>query len=220
MTHTAPSHHRGSTSHSAGGHMEHPRIYDLLGHAFFAGTRPRVFRTLASASGTRPGDRVLDVGCGTGHLTRAGAKAAGPHGSAVGIDPAPDAIARARRATRSRNCQFAEGRAEALDFPDGSFDVVVTSLMLHHLPEDSRPQAIAEMRRVLRPEGRLLVADFRPPTNPLLRRVVHPVVSAAMEHNPVDLIESMMRTAGFENVAVGAVRPWIHYVTGKKSAAR
>ncbi|MGI9034303.1 MAG: class I SAM-dependent methyltransferase [Acidimicrobiales bacterium] len=61
-------------------------------------------------------------------------------------------------------------RLAALDAPDGSYDVVVTSLMIHHLPEALRPQAMREMFRVLRPGGRVLVADFRPPAGRLGRR--------------------------------------------------
>lgn len=198
--------------------MEHPRLYDLLGHVFFAGRRRRVFRQLVALSGVRPGDRVVDVGCGTGYFTRMMAKEVGPDGSAVGVDPSRDALTRARHSNRLDNCSFTEGQAEALDLPDGSFDVVVTSLMVHHLPEEARPRAIGEMFRVLRPGGRVLVADFRPPVNPWLRRVIHPVVSPAMAANPVQLLESMVGEAGFEKVGAGDVRPWIRYVTGAKPA--
>ena len=64
----------------------------------------------------------------------------------------------------------------------------------------------------------MLVADFRPPNNRLARRLIHPVTSPAMEHNPVHLLEPMVREAGFEAVASGHVQPWIHYVTGTKPA--
>lgn len=202
--------------HAHGGHMEEPRLYDLLGHVFFAGRRRRVLRQVAALSGAGPGDRVLDVGCGTGHLTRIMARAVGPGGSALGVDPSWEALARARRVTRARNCSFAEGRAESLDALDGSFDVVVSSLMVHHLPGQARAQAIGEMFRVLRPGGRVVVADFRPPANRLLRRLVRPVVSDAMEHNPVHLIESMVSDAGFEKVGTGEALPWIHCVRGAR----
>ena len=196
--------------------MGNPGLYDLLGHVFFAGRRHKVFRQLTTLSGARPGDRVLDVGCGTGYFTRILAQAVAAGGSAMGVDPSTESLVRARRVTRLANCTFSQGVAEGLDAPDASFDVVVTSLMVHHLPEELRSRAMSEMFRVLRPGGRVLVADFRPPTNPLARRLIHRVTSPAMEHNPVHLLEPMAQHAGFVNLATGDVEPWIHYVTGTK----
>jgi ubiquinone/menaquinone biosynthesis C-methylase UbiE len=196
--------------------MGHPRLYDLLGHFFWTGRKRRVYRQLAAKSGVRAGDRVLDVGCGTGYFTRIMAQAVGPDGRAQGVDPSQDALARSRQLTRSTNCTFAQGQAENLDIPTGSIDVVVTTMMIHHLPEQTRPQAITEMLRVLRPGGQVLLADFRPPTNPLLRRLIHPLVSPAMQHNPVNRLESILRDAGFKPVTTGDIQPWIHYATATK----
>lgn len=189
--------------------------YDAFAAVFFGGRRRVVYRRLAILSGVRPGDRVLDVGCGAGYFTRIMAAAAAP-GSAVGLDASDSGIARARRVTPQPNCTFVGGIAEAVDAADGSYDVVVTSLMLHHLPEDVRPRAIAEMYRVLRPGGRLLLADFRPPSSRLGRRLVGAVTGPGMQHNAVDLLEPMAREVGFDEIAVGDVRPWMHYVRGRK----
>jgi ubiquinone/menaquinone biosynthesis C-methylase UbiE len=209
--------HHGARLHRHGdGHMASPRLYDLLGHLFFAGRRPSVFRRLAELSGARAGDRVLDVGCGTGYFTRILVRAVGSEGAALGIDPSAQSLTRARRLNRLPNCSFSDGVAESLVLADGSYDVVVTSLMIHHLPEEHRMRAVEEMFRVLRPGGRVLVADFRPPASALARRLIHGVTSPAMEHNPVRLLEAMLRDAGFEQVEVGDVRPWIHYAVGVK----
>jgi ubiquinone/menaquinone biosynthesis C-methylase UbiE len=195
------------------------RSYDLLVTLFFLGRRRRVFSRLAALSGARPGDGVLDVGCGTGYFTRMLAEAVAPGGTALGIDPSPEVIARARRSTRQPSCTFAEGIAEALDTEDESYDVVVSSLVLHHLPETLRPRAIGEMYRVLRPGGRLLVADIRPPTTRTGRLMLKGhVISPAMRSNPVHLLEPLVRAAGFQQVRAGDVQPWLRYVHAVKQA--
>lgn len=194
------------------------RHYEAFTGIFFLGRRRHVYTRLASLSGARTGDRVLDVGCGTGYFTRAMADVVGCDGTAVGIDASADMLEHARQITRVDNCTFSEGLAESLEAADGSYDVVVTSLMIHHLPEDLRGRAIAEMFRVLRPGGRILVADFRPPTNPIASHVIGAVTGHVMQHNPVHLLEPMVREAGFVDVETGDVRPWMHYVRGVKPA--
>jgi len=169
-----------------------------------------------STGSSGPGDRVLDVGCGTGYFTRMMAEAVTFAGPAMGVDPSREAIARARRLTRVANCAFSEGIAQALDAPDGSFDVVVSSLVVHHLPDTLRPPALREMVHLLPPGGRVLIADSRPPTSRIGRHLIGPFTSPAMQNNPVHLLDRMVREAGFEQVRNGDVQPWIRYVQGMK----
>jgi ubiquinone/menaquinone biosynthesis C-methylase UbiE len=110
----------------------------------------------------QPGDAVLDVGCGTGTLALEVARRVGRAGRVAGIDPSPQQIAcaRAKAARRNAPIEFQIGVIEQLAFPDRTFDVVFSTLMMHHLPAPLKRQGLAEIARVLKPGGRLVIADF------------------------------------------------------------
>ncbi len=118
-------------------------------------------RTLALAQ-VQAGERALDVGCGTGTLALEVARRVGRTGHVAGVDPGAGQIARARAKAVRRHLpiEFQIGVIEQLPFPDQSFDVVFSTLMMHHLPAPLKRQGLAEIARVLKPEGRLIIADF------------------------------------------------------------
>lgn len=109
---------------------------------------------VVGAAGVKAGDRVLDVACGTGAATLAAAERAGPSGHVVGLDANPEMLAVARR--KPTRIEWVEGVAEALPMPDDSFDAVVSQFGFMFF--ENRPQALREMRRVLRPGGSMAVA--------------------------------------------------------------
>lgn len=118
-------------------------------------------KTLALAQ-LQPGEQVLDVGCGTGQLLLDVARLVGRRGLVAGVDPGTAQIARARAkaARRGLPIKFQIGVIEQLPFPDQTFDVVFSTLMMHHLPAPLKRQGLAEIARVIKPGGRLVVADF------------------------------------------------------------
>jgi len=113
----------------------------------------------------QPGESVLDVGCGTGTLAIEVQPRVGATGRVFGIDPGTQQIARARSKSARRNLpiDFRIGLIEQLEFPDQTFDVALNTLMMHHLPDDLKRQGLSEIARVLKPGGRLVIADFKPP---------------------------------------------------------
>jgi ubiquinone/menaquinone biosynthesis C-methylase UbiE len=210
--------HGSSHPAAARGHvLGSPHLYDLMAEFFFFGRRRATYQALIAAVGIQPGQRVLDVGCGTGYFVRLIAEAVGPNGLAVGIEPSTSMINYAiRKAVPSTNSEFHVGTAASLELQDNSFDVVVSSLVMHHLPQDLRTVALQEMRRVLRPGGRVLVAEARSPSPGsgwhLLARL-HGYDRMARE---VPDLESIAARSGFRDIRYGEVPPWLRYVAARK----
>lgn len=136
--------------------------YDLLAWLLTYGRERQLRERFIDLAGLAPGEAVLDVGCGTGTLAIAASRRVGPSGTVCGIDASPPMIARARhKATKAGvDVDFRVAVAESLPFPDGRFDVVLSTLMLHHLPRKTRQQCAGEIKRVLRSGGRVLAVDF------------------------------------------------------------
>ncbi|MGA7870668.1 MAG: methyltransferase domain-containing protein [Candidatus Binatus sp.] len=136
--------------------------YDLLLWVISLG-RERAFRQKQiDLADIKSGESVLDVGCGTGTLAIAAKQHVGQSGKVYGIDASPEMIARARKKASKTGLElvFDTAEVEALPFPDATFDVVLSSAMLHHLPDEARHQGIREIRRILKPGGRLFAVDF------------------------------------------------------------
>jgi ubiquinone/menaquinone biosynthesis C-methylase UbiE len=134
-------------------------VHDTL--SFRGGLRELQQKTVALAQ-VYPGEAVLDVGCGTGTLLLEVARQVGTTGRVAGVDPSSEQIARARAkaARRGLSIEFQIGVIEQLPFPEQTFDVVFSTLMLHHLPASLKRQGLAEIARVLKLGGRLMIADF------------------------------------------------------------
>ncbi len=189
-------------------HVENARWYEISSAIGFAGQRRRVYDGLVRRSGVRPGDRVLDIGSGTGYLSGRAARAVGPEGSVEGIDPSPPVVAYANEHAPP-NATFQAAGAQRLPYDDAAFDAVLSCLAVHHIPTADRGPAFAEMYRVLKPGGRLLVADFRPPTGRLSRIAIGAFSGHAAEHVP---LLDLALDAGFHVVETGRRRPVLAFV--------
>jgi arsenite methyltransferase len=107
-----------------------------------------------------PGEVVLDVGSGAGTDSLIAAQMVGPEGRVTGIDMTPEMLAKARAAATemgATNVQFVEGEVETLPFEDASFDVVISNGVIDLVPD--KDAVFSEIHRVLRPGGRIQVAD-------------------------------------------------------------
>jgi ubiquinone/menaquinone biosynthesis C-methylase UbiE len=178
--------------------------YDLLTRLFGFN---RVHETLIAQAELADGHRVLEIGCGTGNLAIR-AKKTHPAVSVVGSDPDPLALSRAqRKAAQLNGIRFERGYAQWLPYADGEFDRVLSSMMLHHLDDDAKSAAAAEVFRVLRPGGRLHLVDMGGDMTARdglsARLVMHSRHAAG---NLGDAIPRLLRAAGFDCAEVATQR--------------
>ena len=212
-------HGRGSSRgpRTAGHVIDWPRRYDLLNAVFFLGKERRFRQEVLDLARLTPGERVLDVGCGTGTLAIAARERLGPDGEVHGVDPSPEMIEHAREKARRAGLtvDFQVGVIEELPFEKGSFDAVTSTLMFHHLDQDLRLRGLAEVRRVLRPGGRLLVVDMQPGTGLFGRLRDHLAHGERIMLTPTE-VAAMMEEAGLEARAGETERRLIGYALGTR----
>ena len=191
-------HHRepgeASASRTRGFVWNWARHYDLLVWLVTLGREQAFRQRIADLARLQPGETVLDVGCGTGTLAIVARQRVGETGRVSGIDPSPQMIARASRKAvlRGLAIDFQVGVIEQLSFPDQSFDVVLSTFMMHHLPDDLKRRGLREIARVLKPGGHLLVLDMKGPVGPW---------KSSIQDQP-----ALMQEAGFSQVELGETK--------------
>ena len=218
------SHTHESPARTEGRLVRWASYYDGLVNLVTLGQIRRLRTMTVNQALLKPGERVLDVGCGTGGVTLPAKVRVGKNGTAVGIDPDPEMIAVARRKAQRENLEidFRVGVIESLPFPNESFDVVTSSLMMHHLTDQLRVNGLAEILRVLQPGGQILIADMMRPSGSSFRKFI---TSHLLHHGHVvqfglQDLPSLLKEVGFESVELLEPRfLTIGFVRAKKPVA-
>lgn len=204
----------GATLHKASQYDIHTSLMGL-------GVNRSNSRMIIEMAKIKPGDKVLDVGCGSGNLTLTAQEYAGASGSVYGIDGAPEMIEVARQKAKRSGSEavFEVGLIEKIPYPEATFDVVISRLVIHHLPDDLKRRGFTEILRVLKPGGWIFLADFNPPTNPILAHIASALVGhQMMMQSNISSIPPLLKEAGFVDVAFGPTRSsLLAFVSGKKS---
>jgi ubiquinone/menaquinone biosynthesis C-methylase UbiE len=170
--------------------------------------RERALREMTvNLAQVKAGDCVLEVGCGTGTLTLAAKRRAGPSGKVFGIDVIPGMIELSQRkaAQAKEDITFRSGSIDDIPFPANQFDVVMCSFMIFHMSEEVRRKGITEIYRVLKPQGRLLVLDLALPTQPLPRAIAQKLFGGMLQHDLRELLP-LMDATGFSDVEIAPVK--------------
>jgi ubiquinone/menaquinone biosynthesis C-methylase UbiE len=190
-----------------GRHLNHvASLYDPLVERMSFGRERRFREKTLDLMDIRPDARILDIGCGTGSLTIMIAGRLTGNGQVIGIDAAPKMIAIARnKAARSEsNAEFTVGVAEKLEFGDAAFDIVVNSMFMHHVDNELKKLALAEMFRVLKPAGQLCTADIDRPSTFLAGCIGwaarYLLLQPELEDNLNGKLPGLIRAAGFMDV--------------------
>jgi len=194
-------HHKTADApHTAGRVIHWARWYDVFGRLISFGRDKAIRQKFVQLASPSPGENVLDVGCGTGTLAIAIRPRVG-EGEVHGIDASPEMIevAKEKAAKTRTEINFQVALIEAIPFPDGSFDLVTSSLMLHHLPDDLKRKGFGEIRRVLKPGGRFLAMDFAANSHGPIGHLLS-VFGHSRGEPIVDVLMPMLKEAGFSDV--------------------
>lgn len=167
----AHGHSHGAAPHedSRGHHIHWASHYDLIVKLITFGRSGRVRQRTIDLAALKPGDTVVELGCGTAELSRRAKQVVGREGHVIAIDPSSEMLAEARTRADKENAdiEFRETGMQSTGLSDGCADVAIVSLAVHHVMEEDRDRAFAEILRILTSEGRFVIVDFEGPRGAL-----------------------------------------------------
>jgi ubiquinone/menaquinone biosynthesis C-methylase UbiE len=198
------SHSHDNPAQTEGRLIRWASSYDFLTNILTLGQARRLRALTIDLALLKPGENILDVGCGTGGVTIPAKQCVGAAGRVAGIDPAPEMIAVAQHKAQRKGLEivFRIGVIEALPYPDASFDVVTSSLMMHHLPAHVQVKGLAEIYRVLKPGGRLLIADLLGPNASPSQHVLNAIAMHQGLKVGVEDLQDAIKGTGFSDVTL------------------
>lgn len=196
------------------------RYYDTIVGLVTLGRTRKMHQSTLQLAQLKPGEDILDIGCGTGKLIFAAEKVVGLGGTAVGLDVEPIMIeqAKANAAKTHSRATFGVASITEIPYPDNSFDVVTSSLVYHHLNQAEKVAGLQEVARVLKPNGRCLIVDLNPTRRSLAARL--PGHRRLVQEDYVSReVVTQLAAADFVNITAGA-HPFnqLSYALGVKNA--
>ena len=197
--------------------------YDSYMRKITFGRENKLREMTVNLAQVKPGDCVLEIGCGTGTLTLEAKRKAGPSGKVYGIDIISGMIERSQQKAAQTNLDvsFQLGSIDNIPFPCNQFDVVMCSFMIFHMSEPVRQKGIEEIFRVLKPQGQLLVLDLNLPVRRVSRALMKLFLGFMFKHDLKELIP-LMESSGFSGTELQQVKfrvfgiPILSFVRGSK----